>query len=243
MTKNWVCSIWIILFLFEVKFLHAQNEVPLTNTEIESLVNPDQKKWRNVYLSLGGEFIDKHSINSNLLAQEIPEIADDLFYFGLGFSYRNQDFLDTFESELGFNFANNTNADSDFGNSYTELQLQLRYERKLAELKSAFFAIGLQGKYVFAGLDLYPENAEVNLDALSCSPNNTSLQHQALFFGPSFSFNYIHGDNNRLLLRMMVNYDFNLYAGNWEAEYGTIVNSFKENSARFSIKLIIPLYF
>jgi len=223
--------------------LSAQIEAPLTNEEITQLVNPDQKKWRNLFLNLGGEILEKRAINSVLVAQQIPEISSNLVYMGVGFSYRNQDFLDTFEVELGFNFTNSEDEELNFDNAFSEVQLQLRYERKFAEMKSAFFSAGLQAKYLFTSLDVFPNDSTVNLDELTVSPNNITLQHQAFFLGPSFSFNWISQNNNRLLLRLIMNYDFNLYAEDWNAQYGNTLNSFSENGSRYSIRLLIPLYF
>ena len=221
----------------------AQNQAALTPEEITKLVNPDEKKWRNIFISFGGEFVENFNINNSLINQEIAVLPTNLFYVGIGLSYRNQDYLNTFEAELGFNFANNEADNLDIGSAYNEFQLQLRYERKFAEIESAFFSAGLQAKGMFAGLDIFLKDALVNIDNLNNASNNASLQHQALFLGPSVSFKWVNPNTERLVLQVMMNYDFNLYANKWKSNYGKVLNSFKEDATRFSIKMLIPLYF
>ncbi|GGE25799.1 hypothetical protein [Psychroflexus planctonicus] len=243
MSKNWIFRLSLVSILLLSKSLFAQTDVPLTSEEITKLVNPDQKKWRNLFVNVGGEFVDDYAINSVLFAQDVPVIPTNLFYLGVGFSYRNQEFKDTFEVELGFNLATSEEEEFNYGNNYNEVQFQLRYERRFLDVKSAFFSAGLQAKYLFANLDIYPIETSVNIDELTTSANNTSIQNQALFLGPSFSFNWINPNSDRLMLRVILNYDFNLYNTDWEAQYGTTINSFNEDASRSSIRLLIPLYF
>lgn len=243
MLKNWIFLLLLFPILLISKNIFAQTEAPLSNEEITKLVNPDQKKWRNLFVNFGGEFLEKQSINSVLAAQEIPVVPANLFYAGVGFSYRNQEFKDTFEAELGFNFARSEEDEFSFGNTYNEVQLQFRYERKFAEIQSAFFSAGVQTKLLFAGMDIYPDDSTTDLDELTDSQNNLSLQHQAFFLGPSFSFNWINPNTERLVLRIILNYDFNLFTNRWEARYGNAINSFKENGSRYSLRMLIPLYF
>lgn len=243
MLKNWIFCLSLVSILLLSKSLFAQTDVPLTSEEITKLVNPDQKKWRNLFVNIGSEFVDDYAINSVLFAQDVPVIPTNLFYLGVGFSYRNQEFKDTFEVELGFNLATSEEEEFDFGNNYNEVQFQLRYERRFLDVQSAFFSAGLQVKYLFANLDVYPIENSVNIDELTTSANNTSIQNQALFLGPSFSFNWINPNSDRLMLRVILNYDFNLYNTDWEAQYGTTINSLNEDASRSSIRLLIPLYF
>ena len=243
MPKNWIFRLSLVSILLLSKSLFAQTDVPLSNEDIAKLVNPDQKKWRNLFVNFGGEFLEEQAINSVLFQQDIPVIPTNLFYMGLGFSYRNQEFKDTFEAELGFNFTTNEEDEFSFGNTYNEVQLQFRYERKFTEIESAFFSAGVQAKYLYANLDVYPDETSVQIDELTTSANNTSIQHQAFFLGPSFSFNWINPNTDRLMLRVILNYDFNLYAGDWSARYGNTINSFSEDASRYSIRMLIPLYF
>lgn len=241
--KNGFCFAVVLFFFFEISTLTAQVEAPLTNDEIGKLINPDQKKWRNLFVNFGADFIEKQAINSPLLAQDIPLIPTELLYLGIGYSFRTQDYLDTFETELGFNYATSEETDLNFGNTYNEVQFQLRYERKFASFNSTYFSAGLQAKYLYARLAIFPVDAVVNLENVNASPNNTALQHQAFFVGPSIAFNWINPKNDRLLLRVIMNYDFNWYAENWAARYGSTLNSFPQDSSRYSLRLLIPLYF
>ncbi len=243
MQKTNLIGLMIILSLTSSIHTFAQISAPLTTEDVVKLVNPDEKKWRNVFVSIGGEFVEEYAINTVLFDQEVPTLPTSLFYLGAGFSYRNQDFLDTFEAELGFNFTNNEEDELDFGSTYNEIQIQLRYERKLAEIETSFFSGGLQAKYALSNLDIYPLNTFADLNELTSQQNTTAIQLQTFFIGPSFSFNWINPNADRLMLKIMLNYDFNLVAGEWESQYGETLNTFNEDAPRFSIRLQIPIYF
>lgn len=235
-----ISKLFMYLFLSLTNLCNAQETEVFVDSNFT--YECDCKNWSDgLSISLGISLNAEQEINSYLNALEAPATSNEILWFGLGWSFRSEEDVHLFDVMVALGDASSNN--DNFKLSYRENDIMFRYYRKiLSSSEGSSFSLGLQTSYLFAGLQLTKTSTEVDLNNGIFVPNSQNLSQNAWMLGPSFNFNWVLGEKQKRLVRVILSYDFSLYASDWGVRDASTFSTFKETRDRIQLSLLIPLF-
>jgi len=202
----------------------------------------DCKNWSDgLSISLGLSLNAAQEINTYLNLLEAPAISTEVFWFGLGWSFQSEEDMHLFDVLIALGDASSNN--DNFKLRYRENDIALRYYRKIiSSSEGSSIGLGLQTSYLSSSLQLAKNSTEVDLNAGIFVPNTQNLNQNAWMLGPSLNFNWVRGEKQKLLARIVLSYDFSLYSSDWGVTEASTLSTYKESRDRIKLSLLIPLF-
>ncbi len=188
----------------------------------------DCKNWSDgLSISLGLSLNAAQDINTYLSSLEAPSVSNEIFWFGIGRSFHSEEDVRQFDILVALGDASSSN--DNFKLRYRENDFALRYYLKiLSSSKGSSFSLGIQTSYLSAGLQPSTTSTEVDFNAGAFVGNTQNLTQNVWMLEPGLNFNWVGGEKQKRLARIVLSYDFSLYSSTWKVSDASAFSTFKE---------------
>jgi len=215
------------LFLLGISLLSFSQEKEKTKFVKDSL--QCKKVNSNMYIGLGGQIQDLN-IDTLLRSQGLAEIGSFLPELTAGINVFGEKF--SADAELGVTYAKPEKNGNE--TQYISYSARGRVHYNVVNKKSFAFTTGLNLAFTNSQLDIYSSSNVIDLNDLNPASNSghVSIKNKMFYVGPSASVYLFKG--YKFPIRLNAGYEFGLSRGQWDTDYGSVINSVNErNNNRF----------
>lgn len=196
-------------------------EMAITSSPEETKNEPKVK----MFAAFGAGFLGDYEINNKLGSQGLPQMADVLPEFSVGFNLAAQ----KLSFDLEFIAAYGDEKTSTTRIKTTNAGIKARGHYVPVKTNSFFISGGLDLSYIGTQADLYRRDNVIDLNDLdpATQTGHISLRNELLYAGPSVAVGLFQ--DKGFPIRLNFGYDWAVTNGKWKSDFGDVTNTVKES--------------
>jgi hypothetical protein len=197
--------------------------VGTSQTETETTAKNESDPFRNFYVGIGGTVQSKYNLDEKLSNANLPSLNTAALELVLGWNIFEEKFSGDYE--IGFFAGQNESGNNK--NRIMGANFRYRAHYNFVNKENVAFTGGLNFAYTINQVDVFSQNATIDMDNLGATTNVLTINNQMVYAGPSVAL-YVFRDM-KFPLRLNLGYELALTRGRWKSDFSSINNTIGEN--------------